>query len=91
MLCSLFDLEDDAHLWIKAVNIQRREIGIRVKDQSVSSCQQWLFKQEEGLNSTIFISPGVAELAPTLVCVLHFEIDGNAAGWCAARGVEDVC
>ncbi len=91
MLCSLVDLEDDAHLWIEAVNIQRREIGISVEDQPVGSCQQWLLKQKEWLNSTIFISPGVAELAPALVCVLHFEIDGNSAGWCAAGCVEDVC
>ena len=91
MLRSLVDLEYDAHLWIKAVNIQRRKIAISVEDQSVSSCQQWLFKQEERLHSTIFIGPGVAELAPALVCALHFEIDGNSARRCASGGVEDVC
>ena len=90
MLRSFFDLEDDAHLWIKAVDIQRREIGVSVEDKPVGSGQQWLFKEKEGLHSSIFICPGVAELAPALVCVLHFEIDGNSTGRCAAGRIEDV-
>ena len=91
MLSSLLDFENYAHLWVKAVNIERRKIGFGIKDEPVGSCQQRLLEQEEWLNSTIFIGPCMAQLTPALICVLHFEIDGNSAGRCAARRIEDVC
>ena len=91
MLGSLLNLEDYTHLWIKAVNIQRRKIGFGIEDEPVGSSQQRLLEQEEWLNSSIFIGPCVAQFTPALICVLHFEIDGNSAGRCAARRIEDVC
>ena len=91
MLSSLLDFENYTHLWVKAVNIERRKIGFGIKDEPVGSCQQRLLEQEEWLNSTIFIGPCVAQLTPALISVLHFEGHGNSAGRCAARCIEDVC
>jgi hypothetical protein len=84
------DREHHADLRIEAVHLKTREIGLGVEDEPVGSCRQWLFKQKEGLDSPLFVGPGMGELLPTLITVLAFKIDGYSIRRFAARCVKNM-
>lgn len=90
MLRLVIDSENYSNLRIKVFLIQTREVGFSVEDQPISAAQQWLLDQEEGLHSTIIVSPRVAEFTPTLVRVLPLQTYRDTTGRRAARDVEYV-
>ena len=90
MLRLIVYFEDYRNLWIKAVDVQRREIRLRVEDETINSIRYLLGHQEEWFHSSIVICPGVTKFSPGLVSVLYFKTNRYATGWCATRSVENV-
>ena len=90
VLRCVVNLEDNRNLGIEKFDLERREIGFCIEDQSVDTARQRLFNQKEWFDATIFIGPGMTEFSPAFVCVLQVQADRYTAGGRASRDVEYV-
>ncbi len=90
VLRCVIDLEDNRNLRIKELDVESREIGLRIEDQPVGAAGQWLFNQKERFDPPIFVGPCMTEFGPAFVRVLQVQVDSNAAGGRATRYIEYV-
>src|ERR1041385_3650749 len=90
VLGSVVHIEHHRHLRVETVETQRREVRLRVEDQPVCAIGHRLMDEKERFHAAVRVGPGMAQLGPTLVSVLHFQTNRHTAGWGAPRRVEDV-
>ena len=90
VLRCIVDLEHYGNLRIEELDVEGREVGLRIEDQPVGAAGKWLFNQEEGFDPPVFIGPRMAELGPAFVRVLQVQVDSYAAGGRATRDIEYV-
>jgi hypothetical protein len=84
------DLEYDCNFREKAFYVESREVGLGIENEPVSACGEWFANQEERLDATIIVGPGVTQLGPALVSILRLQKYCYATSRSAARYVEYV-
>ena len=90
VLRRVVDLEHHRNLRIKELDLECREIGLSIEDQSVGAPGQRLLNQEERFDSPVFVGPRMTEFGPTFVRILQVQVDSYAACGRATRYVEYV-
>ena len=90
MLRWIFNMEDNADLRIERLDLEFGEVRFSVEDEPVSARLNGLLKQKERFDASVFIGPGVAELRPALIHILHFKRDGNRVRGPPARNINNV-
>ena len=90
MLRWIFNMEDNADLRIERLDLEFGEVRFSVEDEPVSARLDGLLKQKEWFDAPVFIGPGVAELRPALIRILHFKRDGNGVRGSPAGDIKNV-
>ena len=90
MLGTIVHIENHRHLRIEAINAQRRKIRFGIENQPVGAILDRAIDKKERLHAPVRVSPGMAQLGPTLVRVLHFQANCHTTGRGSSRRVEYV-
>ena len=90
MLRTVVNVENDRYLRIEAGDTERREIWFSIKNQPVSADGHRPIDEKERFHTPIRVGPCMAQLGPTLVGILNFEVYRDPAGGCAPRRIEYV-
>ena len=90
MLSWIVNVEDDADLRIERLDLEFGKVRFSLEDEPVSARFDGLLEQKEGLDAPVFIGPGVAELRPAFIRILHFKRDGNRVRGPPARDIKNV-
>ena len=91
MLGVVNNVENDSNLWIERFDSETIEVSIDIEYESINTSGQRLMDQEERLDASILIGPGVAQLRPTFVGILRLQTDRDAFCRSSSRGIEYVC
>lgn len=84
------NLEYDCNFREKAFDVESREVGLGIENEPVSAGRKWFANQEERLDATIVVGPGMTQFGPAFVSILRFQEYRYASGRGAARYVEYV-
>jgi hypothetical protein len=90
MLRRIVYLEDDGNFWIKAVDVQRRIVGLGVEDEAIGSIGHWLRHKEKRFHASVSVCPRMSQFGPGLVRVLYFKTNSHSISRGTPRSVEDV-
>ena len=90
VLGCLVHIEDHRHLRIETSRAERREIRLSVEHQPVGSVRHGPVDEKERFHTAVGVGPGMAQLGPCLVRILHLQTNCHTTSRGSPRSIEYV-